>query len=112
MCVARDSSTPSIRAGVLTSIAVLKISQAVGVGFVVMGAIGFVIKLSEYLLAGRRPGRSLQSRSPHSRQQRSCVVGPIKSERRCNRGVEIKSSSMRIRHRADKRSKSLAKLAH
>ena len=28
----------------------IKISQAVGVGFVVMGAIGYVVKLSEYAL--------------------------------------------------------------
>jgi protein transport protein SEC61 subunit gamma-like protein len=33
----------------------LKISQAVGVGFVVMGAIGYVVKLSTYINQAFRP---------------------------------------------------------
>ena len=35
----------------------LKISQAVGVGFVVMGAIGYVVKLSTYTNLAVRPLR-------------------------------------------------------
>lgn len=67
----------------------LKISQAVGVGFVVMGAIGFIIKLSMLEI-----GQDVielytdRSRSPHPRQQRTRVIIVFALEREVRTEVE------------------------
>lgn len=49
----------------------IKISQAVGVGFVVMGAIGYIVKLGMFRTTSSLPNVRQRRHSTHPRQQHS-----------------------------------------